>query len=279
MAEQNGGGAIPTRARAGASAQAEYERRAATDAARRRAGRRKTIVLIALAPFIGYALVRVGAALLDWSLDRLQSWAESSIDPASEPQARESLYDNDTLHTFGLYGSALMTISVIGIRLGRRQTTEAWRVGADGERRTGKALESLPPSFHVLHDLRMPGSKANIDHVVVGPTGVYTIETKNYAKGITIRNGKARSNGRALDSVVAQAKRQADVISGRLGAPATPIVCVHGGGLRIEGWFQKPTIEGVRFCSGRQLTSVVTKQSTVHEPNAVTSMAATLQLF
>lgn len=266
-------------ARSGASAQAEYERRAARDADRRRAGRRKTIALIALAPFIGYAMVRVGAALLDLFLDRLQSWGESSVAATAESQPREPIYDSKTLHTFGLYGAVAMTLWMIGVRLGRRQTTEAWRVGAEGERRTGKALEALPSSFHVLHDLRMPGSRANIDHVVVGPTGVFTIETKNYAKGITIRGGKARSNGRVLDSVVEQAKRQAEVVSERLGTPATPVVCVHGGGLRVEGWFQKPTVGGVRFCSGRRLRDVLTKRPTVHQPETVKSMASMLRLF
>lgn len=278
MAVVDGGGSS-SQARAGESAQAEYERRAARDAERRRAGRRKTMVLIALAPFIGYALVRVGAVLLDVLVDRVQSWAKSSMDATSEPQARESIFEADTLHTFGLYGAAGTTLWVIGVRLGRRQTTAAWRVGAEGERRTGNALDPLPSGFHVLHDLRMPGSRANIDHVVVGPTGVFTIETKNYAKGIAIRGGKARSNGRVLDSVVTQAKRQAEVISGRLGTPTTPIVCVHGGGLRIEGWFQTPVVDGVRFCSGRHLPSVLTKQRAVHGPDAVAAMASTLRLF
>lgn len=268
MAEADGGGG-EARARAGESAQCEYDRRAARDAERRRAGMRTSIVLIAAAPFVGYLLVQAGAVGLDALFESMTSSVE-----ATEPA--EPVMSGEARHSYGLIGGLAATVWVISARFGRRQTTEAWRIGAEGERRTAQALESLPSGFHVLHDLRIPDSRANIDHVVVGPTGVFTIETKNYAKGVTIRGGKARSGGRVLDSVVAQAKRQAKVVTERLGTPATPIVCVHGEGVRVEGWFQKPTVGGVRFCSGRRVASVVSKGPRLHDPDTVRSMLAML---
>jgi hypothetical protein len=39
----------------------------------------------------------------------------------------------------------------------------------------------------VLHDCLIPGSRANIDHIAVGPTGIFTIETKNYAGTVRVR--------------------------------------------------------------------------------------------
>ena len=55
----------------------------------------------------------------------------------------------------------------------------AWNTGAEGETRTAEFLASLEPAgFVVLHDRLMPASRANIDHVVVGPTGVFVIETR-----------------------------------------------------------------------------------------------------
>jgi hypothetical protein len=56
---------------------------------------------------------------------------------------------------------------------------ENWRTGADGERRTAKALRALDNStWRVLHDL--PLGRANRDHVLVGPAGVFLIDTKAF---------------------------------------------------------------------------------------------------
>lgn len=61
------------------------------------------------------------------------------------------------------------------------QTTTAWARGAVGEELLGKSLTELAgPSLRVLHDRRIPRSRANIDHIVVCPTGVYVIDAKRY---------------------------------------------------------------------------------------------------
>lgn len=53
----------------------------------------------------------------------------------------------------------------------------------------------------------MPGSRANINHVVIGPTGVFTVKTKNYSSDVIVRRGEVRHAGRSMDKVVQQAKR------------------------------------------------------------------------
>jgi hypothetical protein len=40
----------------------------------------------------------------------------------------------------------------------------------------------------MLHDRRMPGSRANIDHIAVAPSGVYVIDTKRYRGKIRVRS-------------------------------------------------------------------------------------------
>lgn len=73
------------------------------------------------------------------------------------------------------------------------QTTRVWAQGAVGERKVGKRLAkpAAAGTIVALHDLRVPGSKANIDHVVVGPVGVYVIDTKRYLN----KKIEARSTG------------------------------------------------------------------------------------
>lgn len=64
------------------------------------------------------------------------------------------------------------------------QSTRAWAVGARGEEKLAEALDG----FSVLHDRRVPGTKGNIDHIVVAPAGVFVVDAKHYEGRIEIRN-------------------------------------------------------------------------------------------
>ena len=63
----------------------------------------------------------------------------------------------------------------------------SWRKGAVGEALVARTLETLPNDFVVINDVTKRFS--NIDHVVIGPTGVYVIDTKNW-KGTVKTDGK-----------------------------------------------------------------------------------------
>ncbi|MGO1317924.1 MAG: nuclease-related domain-containing protein [Cellulomonadaceae bacterium] len=55
-----------------------------------------------------------------------------------------------------------------------KQSTTAWATGAVGEERLGALLSSVASDdLAVLHDRRIPGSRANIDHIVICRTGVW----------------------------------------------------------------------------------------------------------
>lgn len=71
--------------------------------------------------------------------------------------------------------------------------------GAQGENAVAKELKRFPNSFHVLHDLKT--EYGNLDHVVIGPTGVYVLDAKNNrgiisadGKGGLLQNGKSAAN-------------------------------------------------------------------------------------
>lgn len=62
-----------------------------------------------------------------------------------------------------------------------RQTTRSWAVGARGERLLGEKLGTLAsPKLAIIHDTKVPGTRANIDHVAVTPGGVWAIDPKRY---------------------------------------------------------------------------------------------------
>lgn len=61
------------------------------------------------------------------------------------------------------------------------QSTISWAKGAEGERQLGRHLDSLTgQGVVVLHDRANPRSRTNIDHIVVAPSGIWVIDTKNY---------------------------------------------------------------------------------------------------
>lgn len=64
---------------------------------------------------------------------------------------------------------------------GEKQSTTAWERGAVGEERFGARLDAIASeNIAVLHDRRIPRSRANIDHIVVTRGGVWVIDTKRY---------------------------------------------------------------------------------------------------
>jgi hypothetical protein len=74
---------------------------------------------------------------------------------------------------------------------------ESMRKGAAGEKSVAHALSKLPEEFRVVNDVQTPSG--NLDHVVIGPTGVFVIETKNW-RGIIGSDGNDELtwNGKAL---------------------------------------------------------------------------------
>lgn len=73
-------------------------------------------------------------------------------------------------------------------------STTAWSKGAHGERRLGVMLDSLP-NVWVLHDRRIPRSRANTDHLVVAASGVWVIDAKRYKGRIERRQAEFMGTG------------------------------------------------------------------------------------
>ncbi|WP_315093506.1 nuclease-related domain-containing protein [uncultured Cellulomonas sp.] len=68
------------------------------------------------------------------------------------------------------------------------QSTAAWARGARGEELLGGRLNTLVEhGVLTLHDRRIPRTKANIDHIAIGPSGVFVIDAKRYKGRPTLR--------------------------------------------------------------------------------------------
>jgi hypothetical protein len=135
---------------------------------------------------------------------------------------------------FGLLFAVLVAVFA-AIRIwGPRQSTVAWRQGAEGEERLGYHLDQLTgEGFVILHDRRVPGSPANIDHLVIGPTGVFVVDAKNFSHQLSLNKGTLWTGKYPvkLSSTRNQAQRaETALASVRLGhtVAVLPLVCVVG---------------------------------------------------
>lgn len=129
------------------------------------------------------------------------------------------------------------------------QATKAWKTGAEGERRVADALADVG-GIEVLHDRRVPGSRANIDHIAVGSSGVFVIDAKKYTGQVERRDvgGLFRSDMRLyvnnrdrtklIDGVLGQTKVvSAALEDGFEDVPVSGILCFVG----CEwGWVMRP---------------------------------------
>jgi nuclease-like protein len=82
----------------------------------------------------------------------------------------------------------------------RVPAVERWARGAEGEEEIGHVLEGLGDGWFTLHDLDT--GRGNIDHVVIGPGGLFTIETKSHGGRISVD----RIDQRMLRQAYAQRK-------------------------------------------------------------------------
>ncbi|MBO2451567.1 NERD domain-containing protein [Actinomadura barringtoniae] len=156
----------------------------------------------------------------------------------------------------------------------------SWRRGALAERRTGRRLARLDPAgFHVLHDRAVPGLPAtNLDHLVVGITGVYAIASRRWRWGARLRSEGRRlwAGGRPAGDVAGAAARGAHTVSELLGAeldhdiPVAPLVAVHGARVGRAGLRHG----GVLFCAAGPLPHLISTRPVIFTSAQVATVAA-----
>ncbi|MBV9791937.1 MAG: NERD domain-containing protein [Chloroflexi bacterium] len=75
---------------------------------------------------------------------------------------------------------ALVVLGVIAIAGPNERDVAIKRSGAAGEAVLPQLLRSLPDSYTLLNGVPVPGWRADIDHVLVGPSGIWAIEAKHH---------------------------------------------------------------------------------------------------
>ena len=117
-------------------------------------------------------------------------------------------------------------------RLSAVGDAEARRVEA--ELRTTRALQDLDPNaWTVVTDLEWPGGRyGHVDHVVVGPSGVYVVDTKTWHGDVGVYGDRLRYEGHTQDSVIAHLTEAAAAVALLTpGVPqrlVKPVLCAAG---------------------------------------------------
>lgn len=137
-----------------------YAARRYRDGLRRWRRRTRPVLVAALGPFVALGLI--GGAVAQRPL----AWASGAV--------------------FGF---------AVGVWIALRESppahVENWNTGAEGERKTARALRRLDPAIWLAaHDV--DAARGNYDHILIGPPGVLLLETKYPQGDVFLRGGELR---------------------------------------------------------------------------------------
>ncbi len=123
----------------------------------------------------------------------------------------------------------------LGRALGLRTQDRSWRVGAAGERAVARTLALFRPlGWKALHAVPVGTRGADIDHVVIGPGGVFSINAKHH-RGAHVKAGRqvvfvAGQKTRYAQNSLHEAARASQRLSQALGRPidVEPLIVIVG---------------------------------------------------
>jgi Nuclease-related domain len=171
-------------------------------------------------------------------------------------------------------GALAAVVAGWGLRFRPSPDAVAWRRGAAGERRTARLLGPLErQGWAVLHDLALPGSQANLDHLVIGPGGVFVVDSKHYRGRLQLDPSGRLWDGRyPLTPTLRTVEFEADQAARVLADPQVvmPIVAVHG----AQVPWGKTVVDGVPVVTARRLPSMLRALPAVLAPERVADLAA-----
>ena len=168
------------------------------------------------------------------------------------------------------------------------QATKAWAHGAAGERRVAEILDGCP-GVVALHDRRIRGTRANIDHLAVTSVGVFVIDAKRYDGLVEVRDRggwlghdyRLYVGGRDRSKLLDGLERQCGVVREVLGGRGLGGVQVYGVLCFVESlwprFFRRPLeLRGIHILWPAALKCLLAGIQGPPEDGEVQSVAAAL---
>jgi hypothetical protein len=127
--------------------------------------------------------------------------------------------------------------------------------GAAGEEQVGGVLEGLGYGWYAIHDVSL--GRGNVDHIAIGPGGVFTVETKSHPGPVQV--------GRVHGAVLGQAQAQRRAIERATGRHVEPLLVYS------RAWVDRPLSrrKGVRVVPARMLLGYLDRQPQRLAPDEV----------
>jgi len=174
-------------------------------------------------------------------------------------------------------GLTLAIVAIIADTIYRARKNYAGKIRLTAaQRRTRRQLTKLGRAGYLaMHARPIPESQDQIDHLVVGPAGVFAIDSENWDKRLAVRtkSGKQLWHGPfskkdRLQHAQWEAQRAADLLSGAIGKPVIvrPAMAVYGP--RIP--WDVATIREVDVFSGPRLRKYLRRRARQGEVRPLT---------
>jgi hypothetical protein len=178
---------------------------------------------------------------------------------------------------------ALLLALLGGWRLRFRASSSAtvWRRQAIAQRRTAAGLQPLrQEGYLVLHDVTLPGWSESIDHLVVGPTGIWVIESWRRGRAALLDIVSRRRTHGATKGAVRALRSEAAAVAHALGGggasiPIQPVRCIHG---RTPPRCRR-LVEGVQLATPRRLAEIVRQGSPLRPDDVERATSRALEVL
>jgi Nuclease-related domain len=172
---------------------------------------------------------------------------------------------------------ALALLSAVFID--RVYRSESWLKGWFGEMVVAHVLSNLPEPFAVLHDITVNGKKWNIDHVVIGPTGVWLIETKNWSGEFSLSNRRLTVDGYDQSGKVNHTVANAVTLRKHLQDQGIPVSSVNAVFVSVQSSVPdgKMTLTHITVIGSSDLVPYIRSGKQILSPAVVRSVVAVIE--
>ncbi len=124
--------------------------------------------------------------------------------------------------------------------------------GAIAEEKTGEILEKLPEGNFIIHDFDT--GRGNIDHILVGPKGVFSLEVKSHRGTVTFENGNLLRDGKAFEkNFLKQAWAECHAVRNTLAkwdikeTTAEPVIIFSNAFVKVSGKAKGVSVINLKF--------------------------------
>ncbi|WP_434593367.1 nuclease-related domain-containing protein [Streptomyces sp. A5-4] len=121
---------------------------------------------------------------------------------------------------------------LVGIQTARGRRAQQWAAGAVGEKATAARLKPLVrEGWTVLHDRALPTGNANVDHLLVSPSGVVIVlDSKKWSARwpLKVKSGRLMHGDRDVSERLNGVRHEARAVSAALECPVIPLVSMEG---------------------------------------------------